>query len=323
MDCHRISLGTIMKKIGIVEIARKFGVAPSTVSRAIHGSSRVSDALKKEIMKYVREIEYQPPSPQKNIIGIAFSMFSARGYCPELLLAFRKVISREGLRLEVIMPESLSYLDFRLYRGLAAFLMGSPALNELCERAACPVVTINDPPMINLSNYAVISDDVAGVAAAGNLLFHAGHRRIAMLLCESIRSFNNLYRQNGYKEFCRQRNLPSTYLVSDSGEEQILDALAEIRRSDCTGLILHCGLDPFYLLHKAGFSVPSDLSVVLLHDEMPMEKDPFFHMVVQDYERIAESTLQIIETLIKKAPVCSSLYLPYRVYSGHSIQTLE
>jgi len=311
-----------MKKEGLADIARKFGVAPSTVSRAIHGNSRISSSLRKEIIKYVSETGYLLPSPRRNTVGLAFSSFGVQGYCPELLLAFRLAVTRYGLRLELIVPESLEQLDFRIYRGIVTFLMSHEELTTLCGRAACPVITVNDPRNMVLSNYSIVSNDVQGIFDAGELLHRAGHSRIAMLICENNMNYNNRNRYAGYEQFCRAKHIPPLFAQSSHREPDIIAAVREVMANGATGLILRCSFNASYLFHKAGIKIPDDLSVVLHCDETPREEDPFFFTVTQDFEQIAESALEIIELLHKGEPPPIQLSLPYRTHAGHSIKTV-
>ena len=45
---------------GILDVARRAGVSPSTVSRSLRGSARVSDHTRDRVLRAVAELEYVP-----------------------------------------------------------------------------------------------------------------------------------------------------------------------------------------------------------------------------------------------------------------------
>ena len=51
-----------IKKVTIHDIAQRLNVTASTVSRALNGSSRISDRTKKAVQKIASELNYEPQS---------------------------------------------------------------------------------------------------------------------------------------------------------------------------------------------------------------------------------------------------------------------
>ena len=49
-----------MKKITIDDIAEAVGVSKTTVSRALSGKGRISDATKKRVIQYAEDHKYKP-----------------------------------------------------------------------------------------------------------------------------------------------------------------------------------------------------------------------------------------------------------------------
>ena len=53
-------------KVTIEDIAKILGISKATVSRAISGKGRVSEATRNEVMRVMAEQNYQPTSAQKD-----------------------------------------------------------------------------------------------------------------------------------------------------------------------------------------------------------------------------------------------------------------
>ena len=65
-----------MKKAKAVnrnDVAKRAGVAPSTVSHVINGTKYVSDAVKERVLRVIEELEYEP-----NLLARSFKMNSTR-----------------------------------------------------------------------------------------------------------------------------------------------------------------------------------------------------------------------------------------------------
>ena len=53
----------------IIDIAKRCGVAPSTVSRAINNRAGISDEIREKILEVVKEMGYHPNAPARALVG--------------------------------------------------------------------------------------------------------------------------------------------------------------------------------------------------------------------------------------------------------------
>ncbi len=56
-----------MQKITIKDVAKEAGVAPSTVSRVLNGSPRISEATRDMVMEVVKKLNYHPNTIARNL----------------------------------------------------------------------------------------------------------------------------------------------------------------------------------------------------------------------------------------------------------------
>ena len=82
-----------MKKITIKDIARKFNVSISTVSKALNDSYEISDQTKEKIQKYAKKKNYKPN-------------FNA--------LSLKK---RRTKTIGMVIPNMLSYFFAQIFKG--------------------------------------------------------------------------------------------------------------------------------------------------------------------------------------------------------------
>lgn len=55
--------------VTIKDIAKRVGVAPSTVSRVVNGSASISEETKSRILQVMEEMNYHPNSLARNLVN--------------------------------------------------------------------------------------------------------------------------------------------------------------------------------------------------------------------------------------------------------------
>ncbi len=98
----------------IIDIARELGIAPSTVSRALHGHQDVNEDTRAVILKTAAGLNYQPNrlaynlvKSSTNLIGIIVPEFHNQ-FFPDVIRGAQEVVTRAGYNL-MIMQSDESY----------------------------------------------------------------------------------------------------------------------------------------------------------------------------------------------------------------------
>ena len=275
---------------GIVEIAKKAGVSPATVSRALRGIHHVNEKTRKKIVDAARDLDY-PVRPdllprgeneKTNTIGV-IAPFISRWYFSQsisgveqalreagldlLLYNFAQVDARERVMMQkklvdkvdglivISLPPSEKEFERLLNLGIPISLLG--VASELCS--------------------SVSIDDVLGGRIATQHLVDMGHRDIAIMTGQKEPVFDFRVanqRLQGFMEVLQANDLefnPRNELYSDFTSATSEIAMEEFltRKKLPTAIFCHSDEMAFGALkaiRKKGMRVPEDISVIGFDD---------------------------------------------------------
>ncbi len=178
--------------VDIVQVARRAGVSPATVSRVANGRSTVAEHLVKRVWKAIRELGYTPNpqaralvSGRSRVLGLLVSEIT-NPFFPELMQSFEDVAGEHDFE---VLVGSTNYnrerakvfirrLVQRRVEGIAVmtFRAESEILDELIAEGI-PLVTIDVSS--NAPRSTILEVDYAlGIDQAVQHLARLGHRRI-------------------------------------------------------------------------------------------------------------------------------------------------
>ena len=271
---------------GIVEIAKKAGVSPATVSRALRGIHHVNEKTRKKIVDAARDLDY-PVRPdllprgqneKTNTIGV-IAPFISRWYFSQsisgveqalreagldlLLYNFAQVDARERVMMQkklvdkvdglivISLPPSEKEFERLLNLGIPVSLLGVDS--ELCS--------------------SVSIDDVLGGRIATQHLVDMGHRDIAIMTGQKEPAFDFRVanqRLQGFMEVLQANDLefnPGNELYSDFTSTTSEIAMDEFLTRKKLPTAIFCESDEmafgvYQALRKKGMRVPEDISIV-------------------------------------------------------------
>ncbi|MGE5672666.1 MAG: LacI family DNA-binding transcriptional regulator [Mycobacterium leprae] len=210
----------------IKDVARLAGVATSTVSRVLSGSSRISPATHEKVRAAVKELNYHPNAIARSLVQKATKTIGlviarpaeqafANPFFPEVMRGIGSAVSAEGYNLMLNMSATPSdertacmrMLSHRQVDGV--ILTSAHTTDRLIDDLLAeeyPFVLIGRVPDSRPVNW-VNNDNVAvGEMAVEHLIGH-GHRRIAL-----VRGPKDLTvttdRQQGYASALKRAGLP-------------------------------------------------------------------------------------------------------------------
>lgn len=178
----------------IADVAKLAGVSVATVSRTLHGSTRVDPRTRERVLRAASQLEYVASptatslaSGRTHVIAVVAPMMS-RWFFASILTAIEKALREEGyyallMVLEDEPHEGVSRLTPEMFakRVDGILWLNVPVSDEelaLLRRLALPMVCVGAP--IADAGTVMIDDRQAARLAAEHLI-HLGHHRIAFV----------------------------------------------------------------------------------------------------------------------------------------------
>jgi DNA-binding LacI/PurR family transcriptional regulator len=219
--------------ITIKEVAKLAGVSPSTVSRVISDSPRISDETKQTVREIMDELGYHPNAIARslvnkatNTIGIVMPQSTERAFLnpffPQALSGVSAAAHEQGycilLSTGKSEKEQLESIQSIVMGGRVdgVIIMYSSVDNEVMdalEKLRTPIVVIGKPLKSKATLY-VDNDNVEASFSVTEKLIKNGHKRIAFI-SGSFRLVVSLDRLDGYMNALKKYEIPFTkeYIV--------------------------------------------------------------------------------------------------------------
>ena len=298
----------------LVEVAKKAGVGPTTVSRAINGGHLVDPKTLVRIQRAIATLGYMPNQAARTLKGdrtrivglvipsIADPFFST---CAE---AAQAVAHTNDSLLIVLTTQNDTQAEMEavqmLMRHRADGFLIAPAdaddqgLRDLLHRVAVPVVTL-DRPLAGASISSVVSDNFAGAQVATQHLIEHGYQRIACVTGET-RLYTIQERVRGYCDVMRAANLECVLEDSITDYASVKSALGRLfARGKPPQAIFtlknKVTIDTLEALEQMRLAVPRDVALLGFDDFQLAERlRPAITVVQQPIEEIGQTAAELL-----------------------------
>jgi len=213
----------------IMDVARKAGVSKSTVSKAVNGKGRISEATKRIIFKAIEELNYRPniiaqtlTRPLSDTLGLIIpGGYTSSEYIIRIIDLSRELAEKQGKSLIITYIDGFSissaikaitYLvDMRcdgilLYK--TSHIEPSSAVSDLIaliEQIKPPVIVLNYK-LPGLARNCVLLDNFSSSQLVLDHLIERGHRRIAYI-SGTLGSQTSISRREGYFSALRKNGI--------------------------------------------------------------------------------------------------------------------
>jgi len=270
--------------ITIKDVAKQAGVSHSTVSRALHGSSLISDETVERIRQIANEMGYSPSAAARSLrtnrshaLGVIVSTIDDP-FFSEILQGIEEVAQEHGYSMLMAASqrdperEQAIVQDMR-ERHVDGLIICSASFSAEQRRKlleyGIPIVMVNNQAAEEY-RYSIYHDDVDGSRQVARHLIELGHQRIAYL-GNSLSGRTTLDRSTGFRLEMEAAGLsiPAEYIHEARGSrpedgqaalEHFLNLPEHPTAIFCFNDMLAIGL--LNGLHSAGIRVPEDISVV-------------------------------------------------------------
>src|SRR5690242_7365176 len=315
------------KKISIHDIAKHLNVSATTVSFVLNGKAeerKISNAMKKKIQGYVKEIGYHPNS-------IARSLRTGKTKIIGMLVEdisdpFFSSIAR-------IIEENLYKLDYKIFhsstnnnterakellqifreRQVDGYII-APApgieddIQELLDDSK-PVILF-DRYFTGLDTTNVVVDNFGGAYEAAQHLVHNGFSNIGFVTLES-KQIQMMDRLKGYsksmKENKLQKYIQKVVYKTNPDEITLLIKNFLMKNSEINALFFatnYLAISGLQAIRELGLKVPNDIGIVGFDDNTHFSLfSPSITAAAQPVEEISNQTVkQLIKALTMEVP---------------------
>lgn len=270
--------------VSIKDVAKRCGVSPATVSKALNDRDDVSQATKEHIRRVASELGYFANPSARALktkrtynIGLLYTGTEpglTHEYFSVILENFKAAVEERGYDITFvnrgIEGQGGTYLEhckYRQFDGVAVITadFNDPEVIRLCN-AKLPVVTID---YVFENCPSVVADNTMGMRILTEYALEKGHRNIVFIhggdtevTRSRIMGFSMVMREHGLN--VDDGNLiESAYHDADRCYEITQKLLA--RKNPPTLIIFpddYSYLGGFRAIHDAGLSIPEDISVI-------------------------------------------------------------
>ena len=315
--------------MSIRELAEKSGVSIATVSRVLNNYPDVSEKTRRRVLDVARELEYTPTQAARTLVTkrswvIGVILFTGldhpdiqHPFFQEVLAGLKHGVGAAGYDLLLFANEGdadgggrQSYLSRSRHHhvdGVAVMGVSSrdPDVRALAS-SPVPCVAV-DIDLVGPRTGYVMSDNVAGAAAAVKHLFDLGHRRIA-LIGGPTETRPGADRLLGYRKELDELGVeynPSYVQVGDfypASGEAAMNALLDLPEAPTAVFAASdlMAVGALAAIRQRGFRVPEDIALVGFDDvQIASLGQPPLTTIRQDKVglgvRAAESLVEMIE----------------------------
>jgi LacI family transcriptional regulator len=314
--------------VTLQEIARAAGVSPSTVSRILNGTVRVSSAKREAVEQAIAQFRYRPnvlarslASGRTNTIGVLTQTIASPFYA-EWLRGIEDALNVPGLTPVFVssrwsVEEERSRIEQFIARRVDGIIILHGQLDQSCLAdfsRQTPIVVLGRSIEENPALAGFPIDNVQGAIDAMQHLIALGHRKIAFIAGPTSHT-DALERLVGYRTALEEAGIGFDAIRVEQGdflESGGVSAMERLFERGVDFTAVFCANDQTaygarLALFRRGLRVPEDVSLVGF-DDVPtsLYTTPPLTTVRQPIYEIGRQAAEAIVQLIRKEPVSLS-----------------
>ena len=338
--------------VTIKDVAKAANVSPSTVSRVIADSPRISEKTKKKVRKVMEELGYHPnfiarslANQSTQVIGVVFPSSGNQAFQNPFFSEVLRGISEGahkkhyGIQLTTGVTEEEIYQDVvRMVQGgrvdgiiLLYSKVKDHVIDYLLEKDF-PFVIVGKPYEKVDQITHVDNDNIEAAREATEYLLRLGHRRIGFIGGDE-NLMVTVTRLEGYKQALQKANIPirNEYIIHEdflvSGGKQGVMKLLSLPEPP-TALIVTDDLMALGVLQSvlhSGLEVPGDLSVISFNNALiaRLANPPLTSVDIRILDLGMEAVKQLIAKIENKNEPVKRVIIPHELIVHSSCAPAE
>ncbi|MEE8886939.1 MAG: LacI family DNA-binding transcriptional regulator [Eubacteriales bacterium] len=277
--------------MNIYDVAKLSGVSPSTVSRVLNGTAKVSEPTRKKVEEAVEKLDYIPNQAARNLStgenkNIAFIIPDIENpFFSKVLHGISSAAMAADYNVYMVGTDENSEVEHEklrsLHRGMVCGVIIAPVSKNDQETADLLSLLIQEGIAVTLVDRdintgrfdGVFSDDDSGAFQAVDLLIRSGHRKIGMITGPDT-SKPGYERRKGYERALDYSHIPFRKEYLQSGSFRIEESFQAMKRlmevSDPPTAVFtsnnHTTLGCLKYMKENHLTIGEDLSIVAFDD---------------------------------------------------------
>src|SRR5690554_889299 len=338
--------------VTIKDVAKKANVAPSTVSRVIADSPRISDATKKRVRKAMKELGYHPNVNARNLairssqaIGVIMPSSAETSlqnpFFPEVL----RGIGSMALETEYSLYVSTGGDETQSFEEVKRMVFGNrvdgiillysrrddPIMNFLIKEEF-PFVVVGKPYKKESQITYVDNDNILASKKITEHLISLGHKRIAYLggTTDLVVTMDRL---DGYKQALEAANIPinDKFIIHDeflrSSGRKAVEKLFALNEPPTAIVVADdlMSLGVMNMLEELGIECPEDVSITSFNNLYLSEltRPSLTTVDIQIYNLGIQSAKALIERLKSKTEPVKRVIVPFEIKYRNSTKKID
>ncbi len=272
-----------MEKVTMKDVAREAGVSYATVSRALSGSTEISEATRQRVLKICAEMNFTPNVLARSMVvkhtnTIGIIMADIDNPFMSELTRYLEIHARErGYNLMLVSSSydlaqernAMELLISRQCDGVIVIPAGSESYESLKPLLSRVPVLFLSENFVDLPVDSVSVDNAKGTFIGTDYLYSMGHRRI-LYLGRRKNSAAHEQRARGYLNACEAKGLEPSFLDSEFQRSSRQTGYLLARHYFSKPLrhtAIYCATDSLAIgvmqaADEAGIRIPEDVSLI-------------------------------------------------------------
>ncbi|UCZ52015.1 LacI family DNA-binding transcriptional regulator [Bacillus shivajii] len=338
--------------ITIKDVAKKANVAPSTVSRVIANSPRISERTKEKVREAMKELGYHPNFNARSLankstktLGIIMPNSANKTFQNPFFPEVIRGISTKAYQLEYGLYLSTGQTEEEIYEEVQDMVQGGrvdgiillysrvndKVMSYLYEQKF-PFTVIGrpyDPKMKDIT--FVNNDNYKAAKTVTEYLLLLGHRNIAFV-GGNLDFVVTVDHMEGYKQALKNAGIEQSddYIVfreelQEGGQEAVIDLMSLKNRP--TAMIVADDIMTFgvmRMLSEMEVSVPDDISIISFNNVMISElsSPPMTTVDINIYGLGYEAANCLIEKILHPESETKKVIIPHKMIKRQTCQKL-
>lgn len=322
------------KKVNISHIAKELDMSPSTVSRALSGSGRISQNTRVKINEYLESHNLIPNTRERHYSDIVTKMISVvlpgEGdfvkipYFSNVLYSVYDYFSIRGYQINLIKisPDDIS----NLREAVENHVMDGVILTRTVENDdeiqflkenGVPFVIIG--PCDDKSVLRVDTDNEAACYDITNVLIHKGLNKMAVMCAERDHKVNQIRLDGILRAHMKSHMYLDKSLIFYDTESEIVAEMAVEKSLAANVDCILCMDDNICLgviriLKSMGMKIPEDIKIASLHNSKLLDEFvPSISCIYQDEAALGKEAGRLLYTYLNENKILPHSILGYEL----------
>ncbi|NLP34894.1 MAG: LacI family transcriptional regulator [Clostridiales bacterium] len=322
------------------DLARICGVSRTTVTRALHGTGRISQKTKEKILKAAKEYDYHPDLVARSLVkgksmNIGVIVVDLRNqYFPIMINAMENCAKKHKYLLNITLHEGDKQIELDLIKTLVGHRVDGliiSSINEgeefetMLENLSIPVVMIGHEQAKNIP--CVGTNEKLATTEATEYVISKGYEKIIFVLPPLLNGQDEIgrghrQRLTAFKE-CMEKNSDIKYDVIcnehyEKKAEEIVRKSKEKTAFICSGDIFAFNI--MNELEKKELYAPNNYGIMGFDNlKIFKARPPYLTSVDNNIEEIGEQAMELLIDMIQTKAKKESRIIQHSIVQGETI----